>query len=531
MGPINVPRFIILDTLSKRNPLDWWMQVTLVSLTTLFVSVKLDGITATGYDSFGTSNKPDAVLINFSPRVNSSKTPRHLYLPNGDDQHPFVPEVIDNRVRLTNSGFRPFVPSTSSFAVNASPDAPLRTHPSAPTESPFRNNFFRPNTSPRSSTSSFAGFTGISGVSQIDPVPKEFSDFYVQVNSMSCLNSGDDLFFRVSMRPPRVTERPIIDGVVADACRIERINDEYRINFGHELFWACGVHECSNDRERYYCLNVRFPAISGLRLKEDHKVTLRCKTQDKTASHMKQVNVKTLDTSGRNTPKVETGGYKNVFETEVGLYRKTFGSGHLFDAKIQPGGTVILGEEVLLRALVREGDGWRYSRISDVTVHYVEKASRTKIMNSLWILDANGCLNPQVKEICSREQYRVSPLETYLMFEAFMFDNMKATDEMVMNVRITGCLDGADCALHCPAGHSRRVRSLENKGTQNETIDWSNDITFRVVLPEDPVVKSSPKSIDTHLVLPYILSAIVLITIIALLATIKIFKRQRVNKI
>ena len=67
--------------------------------------------------------------------------------------------------------------------------------------------------------------------------------------------------------------------------------------------------------------------------------------------------------SGRNAPKVETGGHKNAFETEVGLYRKTFGSGHLFDAKIQPGGTVILGEEILLRALVREGDGTYYENI------------------------------------------------------------------------------------------------------------------------------------------------------------------------
>ena len=150
-------------------------------------------------------------------------------------------------------------------------------------------------------------------------------------------------------------------------------------------------------------------------------------------------------------------------------------------------------------------------------------------MNSLWILDANGCVNPEVREICSREQYRVSPLESYLMFEAFMFDNMKETDEMVMNVKVMGCLEGADCTINCPAGHSRRVRST-NESVNNHTIDWSNDITFRVILPEDRPV-SSKTSIDSHLVLPYILSALVLVTIIALLATIRVFKRQRVLKI
>lgn len=263
---------------------------------TLVVSVELETITATGYESFGTSHKPDAILINFPPKSNSTKTSRHLYLPPEEEQL-FIPEVIDNRVRFSTSGFRPLLPSTSSFAINPSPDPGLRTRPLLATEQPFRHNFFRPNTPLKSSTSGSTGFTGISGVSQIDPVPgKQFGDFYVQVNSMSCLNTGEEIFFRVSMRPPRETERPIIDGVVSDACRIERINDEYRINFGNELFRACGVQDCSNDREHYYCLNVRFPVISGLRLKEDHKVTLRCKTQDKTASHTKRVNVKTLDT-------------------------------------------------------------------------------------------------------------------------------------------------------------------------------------------------------------------------------------------
>lgn len=56
-------------------------------------------------------------------------------------------------------------------------------------------------------------------------------------------------------------------------------------------------------------------------------------------------------------PRIATGGHKNTFETEVGLYRKALGSDNLFDAKIQPGGTVVLGEEILLRIVVRDGDG------------------------------------------------------------------------------------------------------------------------------------------------------------------------------
>lgn len=56
-------------------------------------------------------------------------------------------------------------------------------------------------------------------------------------------------------------------------------------------------------------------------------------------------------------PRVATGGLKNAFQTDIGLFRKSYGSENLFDVKINSGGTVVLGEEILLRALVRDGDG------------------------------------------------------------------------------------------------------------------------------------------------------------------------------
>lgn len=56
-------------------------------------------------------------------------------------------------------------------------------------------------------------------------------------------------------------------------------------------------------------------------------------------------------------PRVVTGGSQNNFEIDVGLFRKTFHSDKVFDARIRSGDTVILGEEVLLRVLVRDGNG------------------------------------------------------------------------------------------------------------------------------------------------------------------------------
>lgn len=52
-----------------------------------------------------------------------------------------------------------------------------------------------------------------------------------------------------------------------------------------------------------------------------------------------------------------SGGFKNVLDVDVGLYRKTYGSGNIFDTRIQSGGTVVLGEELLLRVLVSNDDG------------------------------------------------------------------------------------------------------------------------------------------------------------------------------
>lgn len=115
-----------------------------------------------------------------------------------------------------------------------------------------------------------------------------------------------------------------------------------------------------------------------------------------------------------------------------------------------------------------------------MTVHYVETGRQQNTVNSLWILDENGCLNADVREICPREQYAASPLESYLIFQAFMFEGMKETDEIFLTVKAMACLEAVDCVLDCPAGHVRRARSVSDR---NGTIEWRDDIALRVVLP------------------------------------------------
>lgn len=142
-------------------------------------------------------------------------------------------------------------------------------------------------------------------------------------------------------------------------------------------------------------------------------------------------------------------------------------------------------------------------------------------MNSVWILDSNGCLNPNIKSLCSREQYRVSPLESYLLFKVFMFENMKENDEMIISVKITGCLDGADCILNCPAGHMRSKRNIPNQ--QNQTIKFENDIQFKVILPK--TITDEKYTMDLNLII-YILSALILISTIILIYIVQEFIKQ-----
>lgn len=252
-----------------------------------------DSLASSTRRSVDREDHQDTVLINFPRRANATKTSRHLYLP-PDEQEFFLPEVIDNRVRGAPGLFRPALP-IAGLSVHAAPDIEVRAP--LPNEESLGLGYanrqrFEPAKIPISS------FPGALSAATIDPksVPKQLTTDYVRVNSMSCQNSGDEVFFRASMARPRHSEFPTIDGLVGENCRIQRINDEYRIDFTNEFFRNCGIRDCSTDNDRFYCLDVRFPAISGLRLKEDFKVTLRCKTQDKTVTHTKRINVKTLDT-------------------------------------------------------------------------------------------------------------------------------------------------------------------------------------------------------------------------------------------
>lgn len=103
-------------------------------------------------------------------------------------------------------------------------------------------------------------------------------------------------YFRATLSSIKNTDQPIIENAGSNSCQIQKYQNDYRIDFGKDEFWNCGVLDCSTDVDRHYCLKIRFPTISGLRLKDDVEVTLQCKAQRNIAFQTRHVNVKTLDT-------------------------------------------------------------------------------------------------------------------------------------------------------------------------------------------------------------------------------------------
>ncbi|KAL6442035.1 hypothetical protein ACFW04_002399 [Cataglyphis niger] len=471
----------------------------------------------------------DAVFVNFHRKYNISKVAvlHDGYLPPASIPDVFLPEVIDNRNVIGTNETRNYPnvlyhpsdrDSLRALTRKGLQDMRYLGGTGLQASQHHRRPAFSQGKHSRQTTTQFP--PPAPSLPALGETPASLAN-RINVEEMSCQNTGDELFFRASIKVPRNSAPPVIDNVMRETCQVIAVRDSYRINFERDQVWDCGVVDCSAEGNRSYCLELRFPMISGLRLRDDHRVTLRCKTQDKIAYHTKQINVKTLEVKTRNIPSMLNGGSKNALDVDVGLFRKTYNSENIFDTRIQSGGTVVLGEEILLRVLVNGDDGWRHSKIGQVTMHYVEERQQQKVVNSLWILDKDGCLNSDVHEICPREQYMASSLESYLIFQAFMFDGMKETDEISLTVKAMACLEPVDCVLDCPAGHIRRARNVPDR---NNTVEWQDDIILRVVLPK------YESRISQNYYLAILLMIMALLALIAILWIIKTSLRRRTIK-
>lgn len=164
--------------------------------------------------------------------------------------------------------------------------------------------------------------------------------------------------------------------------------------------------------------------------------------------------------------------------------------------------------------------GWNHTRISDVSLE--RQSPNGNVINTASIITSNGCVNPSMKPICPQPPIFEPPLGHRLGFKAIMFQGMKSGDEIIMNVKVIGCMERGDCLIDCERNSNRFKRSLDQ-------LSEISQISFKIEIPKatDELNRfNSNKSIS-------IIAAIGSFCLICLIALISVYlKNQRLfNKI
>jgi uncharacterized protein YunC (DUF1805 family) len=237
---------------------------------------------------------------------------------------------------------------------------------------------------------------------------------------------------------------PVIDRDNTDitGCNIRLQNSNLMVNIRAEDFQKCGVSQCGNAND--LCLRLRFPQIRGMRMLDDPMLTLQCKVQRRVASktHAIRLGVANNVQGRAYSGAFAQGGSQLPLRTYLGILRKDT-NGHGFTRNLEPGGAVTLGEDLVLRSQVRAGDGWNYTKLSDVLMQRLSPSGG--ILNSAILLRSNGCVNPLMRSICPAAATFEAPLGFRLGFKAAMFEGMKSGDELVLSAKVFACMDRSDC--------------------------------------------------------------------------------------
>lgn len=144
---------------------------------------------------------------------------------------------------------------------------------------------------------------------------------------------------------------------------------------------------------------------------------------------------------------------------------------------------VQLGEDLMLRTQTKQGDGWNYTRITDISMQRLGKSG--EVLNTVNLVANNGCVNPSMKSVCTIPPQYEPPLGQKFGFRAVMFQGMKSGEEVVMSIRIIGCVNRNDCEgqSQCVLSNGGRIRrNLKNASGAADHVEVTK-ISFRVADP------------------------------------------------
>ncbi|XP_034654549.1 uncharacterized protein LOC117892424 [Drosophila subobscura] len=315
------------------------------------------------------------------------------------------------------------------------------------------------------------------------PPSESLGELRLRLKDMRCLPEG---FFRAVLKLDSfLGAAPTVDHDSDDVqdkrCELKLARSFLLLDIAGADFERCGVRSCGQD----LCLRLRFPAIRGLRTGGDSILTLHCKSQERVAvkTHALKMGVAN-DVQSRSVGNYAHGGNQNAFRTHVELLRR---GSNGYTRHLETNGAVQLGEELLLRAHVLAGDGWNYTKLSDVQLQRI--AAGGEVLNTVQLISSRGCLNPAMQAICSHAPIVEPPLGQRFHFKAVMFPGMRSGDVLVMSMRISGCLEREDCqitAQDClPSVAQRRRRNADTTaaaGNGTEISEFSQ-LSFRVIMP------------------------------------------------
>uniref|UniRef100_A0A182RY06 ZP domain-containing protein n=1 Tax=Anopheles funestus TaxID=62324 RepID=A0A182RY06_ANOFN len=347
------------------------------------------------------------------------------------------------------------------------------------------------------------------GRSLRDDPTNQRSPIRLQLNELACLrNSGG--YFRASLTvQSSIESAPLVDvendGGDLSGCEMRLDQSRLLVDIAWPDFGRCGVIPCGQTPTRELCLRVRFPAIAGMRTAIDPVLTLQCRIQQRIVARTHSVRLGVADDvqarAGTGTA-FAVGGSQRPFRSQLGIFRRQNGGGS-FTRALQPGGAVMLGEELMLRTQVSAGDGWNFTRLSEVVMQRLSPTGT--VLNSASLVNANGCLNPLMRAISPIAPVFEAPLGYRLGFRAAMFQGMRSGDEMVLRVRIVGCVDRRECVVENCQTTARSKRDTENPASEgheaNETsssttttpsppLTETASIAFRIMLPPDNVTSA-----------------------------------------
>ncbi|XP_055372791.1 uncharacterized protein LOC129606475 [Condylostylus longicornis] len=322
---------------------------------------------------------------------------------------------------------------------------------------------------------------------------KDFSEFTtnsrnpikLQLKEMRCINSQNGFFKAVLRLDSPISLIPIVDnGVLDSRCELKLTQSHILVNIPVEDFLKCGIRNCGDN----LCLRIRFPLIPEIKTASDSILTLQCKLQEKIITKIHALKMATSNNiQGRSVGAFAQGGIQQPFRTRIDILRKS-SSG--FTKRLEPHGSVNLGEELLLRTHVNIGDGWNYTKLTDVNLQRFSPSG--EILNSVNIITQQGCINPVMRLVCPTQPSFDPPLGYRLSFKAIMFQGMRSGEEIVLSLKITGCMERADCYINtqnCNNALTRLRRSSNNnsdiiKHRNSSEIEEISKISFRVIIPD-----------------------------------------------